>query len=136
MTPLEWKKIQHFKPEEFACKCCECNGDGYFMDGDFIRKLDDLRQRMNMPMIITSGYRCPAYNSRISSTGENGPHTTGRAADIGISGDRAFHLLRQCTLGGWMSGIGINQKGPHNKRFIHLDDLNGPDHPRPRVWTY
>ena len=132
-----WADIRHFTPGEFACKCGACDSDGTEMHLDFVAKLDDLRERMDIPFIVTSGYRCPDYNDRISTTGRNGPHTTGRAVDLSITGRLAFNLLRQCSLGGWMSGIGLNQRGPHAKRFIHLDDLNGPDHPhRPNVWTY
>lgn len=136
MPQLEWSDMEHFKPGEFACRCGECGSDGREMNMEFVFALNQLRERSGRPMKITSGYRCPAYNDRIASTGRDGPHTTGRAADIGISGAPAFHLVQQCSLGGWMNGIGINQKGPHEKRFIHLDDLTAPDHPRPRVWTY
>jgi uncharacterized protein YcbK (DUF882 family) len=136
MWPNSWKDIKHFKPAEFACRCGECGSDGNEMNLDFVDSLDQLRERLGYPMTITSGYRCPAYNERISTTGKDGPHTTGRAADVLISGEQAFRLVQQCSLGGWMSGIGIKQKGPHEKRFIHLDDLAGPDHPRPRIWTY
>lgn len=132
---ISWAEIKHFKPAEFACRCGDCRSDGKEMDTEFIAKLDQLRERSGKAMIITSGYRCPAYNKRISSTGFDGPHTTGRAADVLVSGEDAFHLVQQCVLGGWMTGIGINQKGPYEKRFIHLDDLP-PAHGRPRVWTY
>ncbi len=134
---ITWDTIENFKAPEFACRCDECNSTGYEMNMNFILALDYLRQQLGSPMIITSGYRCPEYNDRIASTGRDGPHTTGRAADIGISGERAFHLVQQCfNLDIWMTGIGINQKGPYEKRFIHLDDLDGTDHPRPRIWTY
>ena len=35
-----------------------------------------------------------------------------------------------------MTGIGIKQHGPHNKRFIHLDNLDNSTHPRPTIWSY
>lgn len=136
MPLLDWTTVYHFKPAEFACKCGRCGSDGLEMDMNFIFALDQLRERSGNAMVITSGYRCPAYNASISVTGHDGPHTTGRAADVGISGERAFHLIMQASLGGWMTGIGLNQTGPYEKRFIHLDDLQGPDHPRPRIWTY
>lgn len=131
---IDWSNIKHFKPAEFACKCGMCDSDGTEMDEEFVRSLDQLRERMKTPFVITSGFRCPAYNVMVSTTGPDGPHTTGHAADVQLSGPLAFHLLRQCVLGGWMTGIGLHQKGPHNKRFIHLDDL-GTDN-RPWVWTY
>jgi hypothetical protein len=35
------------------------------------------------------------------------------------------------------TGIGVNQKGAHDGRFIHLDDLdNAPGQPRPCIWSY
>jgi len=136
MPQIEWKDIEHFKPSEFACRCGECGSDGTEMDMNFIFALDQLRSRLDFPIIITSGYRCPAYNEKISTTGRDGPHTTGRAADVGVFGVKAHLLVQQCSLGGWMTGIGLNQKGTHSKRFIHLDDLALPDHPRPNIWTY
>lgn len=131
-----WDTIEHFKATEFACRCGECGSTGDEMNMEFIYALNQLRERLDNAMVITSGYRCPAYNDRISSTGVDGPHTTGRAADVGVSGERAFHLVQQCCINGWMKGIGINQKGAYDKRFIHLDNLEEPDHPRPRIWTY
>jgi uncharacterized protein YcbK (DUF882 family) len=133
---ITWDMIEHFTPAEFICRCGQCGSTGEEMDLNFVFALDQLRERFGEPMIITSGYRCPAYNDSISTTGLDGPHTTGRAADVSVSGEKAFHLVQQCSLGGWMTGIGINQRGAYEKRFIHLDDLGVPGHPRPRIWTY
>lgn len=127
---MTWADIKHFKPSEFACHCGDCGSDGTEMDMRFIRRLDALRKLYGAAMQVTSGYRCPAHNNRVSSTGLTGPHTTGRAADIGVSGSAALELVLLSNFG----GLGINQKGPHNKRFIHLDDLEGPT--RPRIWSY
>ena len=46
---------------------------------DIDTALDQLREQQGSPMIITSGYRCPAYNTMISSTGFDGPHTSPRS---------------------------------------------------------
>ena len=105
------------------------------MTDAFIDRLDDLREQLGFPLIITSGYRCPKHNNAVSTTGDDGPHTTGRAADVGISGPAALALVRRAT-GDGMQGIGLNQRGPHEKRFVHLDDLQSPEHPRPNLWTY
>jgi len=129
-------RILHFIPHEFRCRCGTCGSDGREMQLDFVQKLDDLRERCGFPFIVTSGYRCPAHNLTVSTTGQDGPHTTGRAVDLALSGPNVHTLLRQVTLGGWMSGIGLKQHGPYTGRFIHLDDLEAPQHPRPRVWTY
>lgn len=115
--------------EELACPC-GCNN--MLMDGIFMKRLVAMREALDFPFVVTSGYRCPEYNSSISSTGMGGPHTTGRAVDIAISGENADKLVGSSYEHG-MTGRGINQKG--DKRFIHLDDLPSP-RPRPRIWSY
>lgn len=122
---------RHFKLEEFACRCgCGAN----LMDFVFVDELDELRHRLGFPLVITSGYRCPAYNAKVSSTGSTGPHTTGRAADISISHARAYELLQTALLMKF-TGIGVQQKG--GGRFLHLDNLpNAPGQPRPTLWSY
>lgn len=107
------------------------------MDDSFVRKLDDLRERLGFPLIINSGYRCPDHNERVSNTGRNGPHTTGHAADVKVYGRQAFELVTHCTLGGWMRGIGLRMHGNHARRFVHLDDLDSSSGRfRPTIWTY
>lgn len=123
----------HFTRDEFDCHCgCGAN----LMADDFIQKLDDLRTWIDQPIIITSGYRCPKHNDNVASTGLTGPHTTGRAADVLVMGHRAHALVQGASASGLFTGIGVNQRGTHSKRFIHLDDLQSPEHPRPNIWTY
>jgi uncharacterized protein YcbK (DUF882 family) len=122
---------RYFQPFEFNCKCCGHN----YMEQEFIERLDTLREACDFPFEIVSGYRCKLHNSRVSSTGDNGPHTTGRAADIACGGERAITLLSHACKLGLFTGIGVKQHGA--SRFIHLDDL--PPHikrPRPWIWTY
>ena len=118
-----------FKITEFACKCgCGTNK----IDPEFVEKLDELRGRYGRPLIVSSGYRCPSHNAKVSSTGLTGPHTTGRAVDFAVARLEAYALIRYATT---FTGIGVNQKG--GARFIHLDDLpDAPNQPRPTVWSY
>lgn len=120
----EWDDLKHFSKEEFACHHCGEN----LIELEFVQKLDDIRERLGKPMVITSGYRCPEHNNNISSTGLNGPHTTGRAADIHAPPEIARDLLRFAVKE--FPGIGINLKGEHSSRFIHVDQLDY------RAWTY
>jgi zinc D-Ala-D-Ala carboxypeptidase len=123
----EWR---YFKREEFACRHCGEN----LIDDAFITELDDLRHHLGFALPISSGYRCPDHNARVSSTGRTGPHTTGRAADIAVSHARAYEVL-QAAMMLKFSGIGVNQKG--GSRFIHLDSLpNAAGQPRPTIWSY
>jgi uncharacterized protein YcbK (DUF882 family) len=99
-------------------------------------RLQSLRTQYNKPMVVTSGYRCPDYNARISSTGRDGPHTHGRAADIAVVGNQARNVVGMAITRGF-TGIGVKQNGPHDGRFIHLDDLqDGFAGPRPWMWSY
>jgi len=124
---MKWDHVKHFKRAEFLCKCCQTEA----MDDAFVELLDHLRDILAFPMVITSGYRCPAHNEAVSTTGRVGPHTTGKAADIAVRGAQA-HFLLQIALELGFKGIGIQQKGP--SRFIHLDTVT--DGSRPTVWSY
>lgn len=120
--------FRHFKFEDFECKHCGSN----LTDQQFIKSLDELRERVGFPLIVNSGYRCPDYNSQVSTTGRNGPHTTGRAVDLGVSHDKAWFVLKEAFRMGF-TGIGV--KGHGTSRFIHLDAIADPQ-ARPRVWSY
>lgn len=122
--------FKYFTKEELECKC----GCGGLPENSFIEKLEALRVLFG-PMNVTSGYRCPDYNAKVSSTGKNGPHTTGRAVDIQVSHAKAYELVRLAIQNDDFRGIGLQQKG--QGRFVHLDDLpNKEGQPRPTVWTY
>jgi len=125
----QWRWSPEFEPHELACP----STGSLLLVPEFMDKLHALRMAYSRPMVITSGYRCPAYNDSLSTTGRDGPHTTGRAVDVLVSGSDAHRLVGIAIHLGF-KGIGLKQKGPHNKRFIHLDDLT--EGPRPWVWTY
>jgi len=121
----------HFSFDELKCK-----GTGsLIVDPRLLDKLESLRILCGFPLHITSGYRSPEYNKKVSSTGENGPHTTGLAVDIAVSGAPAWTLVSFATHLGF-KGIGVQQKGPFPSRFIHLDLLAAPQYPRPALWSY
>ena len=123
---MNWR---HFKIAEFSCSHCGIN----LIDHAFVTELDELRHRLGFALEITSGYRCPTHNSKVSSTGLTGPHTTGRAVDIGVARTRAYEVLQTALLMNF-TGIGVQQKG--SSRFIHLDNLpNAPGQPRPTLWS-
>ncbi|MBM3273067.1 DUF882 domain-containing protein [Candidatus Kaiserbacteria bacterium] len=120
----------HFSALELECRC----GCGMLPEDDFVDKLEGLRVAYGRPLRVTSGARCPKYNAKVSTTGETGPHTTGRAVDLAVERQAAWRVLDIAFQLGF-TGIGVQQKGP--SRFIHLDDLpNKPGQPRPTVWSY
>ena len=130
-------ETKHFSQKELECKCGKCEFPG--MDKNFMELLEAVRTDpdWNRPMSISSAYRCPEHNSNVSSTGEEGPHTTGKAIDVRLSGKDA-HLFLGIAMGYDFSGVGIAQKGSHGSRFIHLDTLEQEETsgPRPWIWSY
>ena len=124
---------QYFSDREVACKCGKCDGKNH-MDDIFMSRLDSLRAVYGAPIYLTSAYRCPAYNAEISSTGANGPHTTGMAVDIMVSGQHAHRIVKLAMAAGF-TGIGVKQSGEYSSRFIHLDTLP-MGNTRPRIWSY
>lgn len=121
----------HFSVAELECHCGKCKFPG--MDEEFMDLVERVRDIVEAPLSVSSAYRCPVHNNAVSSTGSNGPHTTGQAIDIKCSGNKA-HKVLDAAMGVGMTGIGIQQKGNHAGRFIHIDNLtNGL---RPWVWSY
>ena len=121
---------ENFTIDEFRCKCgCMANEIKF----DFVDKLQRLRTALGFPLHINSGYRCPEHNERVSTTGRDGPHTTGRAVDISVDRVLAHELLTEAIASNDFTGFGFKQHGV--SRFIHLDDLEHP-HPRPIIWSY
>ena len=123
----------HFSNAELTC---QCGCDRQEMVPSFLDKVEILRVAFGKPMPVTSGFRCPNYNQQASTTGLSGPHTTGKAVDIQVSGADAYHLLGLAIRHGF-TGIGLSQKGQHGSRFLHLDAIEpGPGRQRPTIWTY
>jgi len=121
------EKWKNFSLDEFKCKCgCELVD----IHADMLDLLQEARDRLG-PIMINSAYRCPTYNAKVSSTGESGPHTTGKAIDIHVSDSQHRKLLID-FFAPRVSGLGIA------KTFIHIDLLeaaNGFDM-RPNAWLY
>ena len=126
---IEMPRTKNFSDEELRCKCCDDN----FMDEAFLERLQTVRNKFGSAMHLSSAYRCPVGNDQVSITGRTGPHTTGRAVDVLISGKDSLRLI-SIALDCGMQGIGIKQHGEYASRYIHLDDLT--EGVRPHCWSY
>ena len=121
---MNWK---YFKYEDFACKHCGANQ----MNTKFIDELDEMREECGFAFVITSGYRCPEHNNKVSKTGLNGPHTTGRAVDIRVQNGRERDAIDVASRMRHWTRFGIA------KTFVHVDNLTKADGFDERViWTY
>ena len=105
----EWK-AQFFRRSEFACKC-GCGFDDVSLE--LVDRLERIRHIINVPLIVTSGCRCPTYNKLVG--GEDGSaHTKGKAADIQITG--SVMRMTLTTL-----AVKLFKRIGQYERFIHLD---------------
>jgi zinc D-Ala-D-Ala carboxypeptidase len=133
-TPSPWK---FFSMEELSCRC-GCGQMG--MNADFMEKMVKLRLHFGRPLIVTSAYRCPAWDKKVSGSTRPGagPHTSGHAVDVNVYGEDALGYIKKAQELGLFTGFGFAQKGEARSRFVHLDDLTAQEAgvPRPGVWTY
>lgn len=128
-------RYRYFEDWELGCRCDKCrdNPSSDYMDPEFMRLVVQLREELGFAFPVTSAYRCPEHPAEAKKSSP-GAHTSGKAIDIQLSGARAYRLLKAALEHG-MVGVGLNQKGNHKTRFVHLDmDVSQPN--RPWVWTY
>lgn len=70
---------KNFNKKEFACKCCGVSkASKKLVDG-----LQELRDLVDRPITIVSGYRCKKHNINVGGA-TNSQHVLGNAADIKI----------------------------------------------------
>ena len=105
------KIAKHFNLSEFACPCCR----RVMLHPKLLGKLTELRNILERPVYITSGYRCPGYNREVGGV-VNSYHCIGLAADIKVGDINLIELLEICENIGF-GGIGFYEK----KYFLHLD---------------
>ena len=101
----------HFNLSEFACPCCH----KVMLHPLLLLKLVALRNVLEKPVYITSGYRCPSYNRKVGGVG-NSYHLIGLAADIQAKDINLMELLAYAEEIDF-TGIGFYEK----KNFLHLD---------------
>jgi len=122
----------HFSAEELACRCGSCGLGWQDMRPETMWRIVKLRAHCRFPLPVTSAIRCEVHNRSVGGSGL--AHVHGAAVDIQIHGARALAIVSVAAELGFL-GIGIKQHGPHNRRFIHLDD-DEQSSPRPWIWTY
>lgn len=124
--------MKYFNYSEFDSP--DVQGSGQLMDKRLLKKLDEIREIVGEPIIITSGFRTPAHNEAVGGKmpDENGnggsSHLKGLAVDIAIRHSRMrFKLISA------LFEVGINRIGIADN-FIHIDI--DPDKDENVIWTY
>ena len=114
---------KNFSSEELHCHCCHKEQ----MCERFMEKLQTLRDIMNRPIGINSGYRCESHNRSIGGH-KTSQHMLGVAVDISTtdwSSSELYELMRHAYRLGF-KGIGVG------KLFVHLDMRVG----KAKMWVY
>lgn len=121
----------------FTEKEMQCSYSGTcHMNETFMLRLITLRSIYNKPMIISSAYRCPDMHPiELKKGHKNGSHALGRAVDVVCYGNEALTILHLAIKEGF-TGFGVSQAGQRSQRFLHLDDLDDTEAPRPWIWSY
>jgi len=132
MKVKDWSRYPNFSREEF---CCRHTGKEA-MEEKMVFVLQLMRDQLGFPFIISSGYRDPSHPIEAAKD-EPGEHSLGVAVDVQVAGEHALELL-DCALANGIRRVGINQKGPYDKRFIHLGmgDIINPSKYMDAVWSY
>lgn len=86
---------------------------------ELTRNLQVLRDYLNEPILVNSGYRSPAYNKKIGGA-KNSMHTQGKASDIRVKSKTPVQLhaiIEQLISDGKMKqgGLGLYST------FVHYD---------------
>lgn len=123
---MTWADVRYFRPVEFASP--DEKDSGYLMDLAFVHKLDKLRETLNFPLVITSGFRTRKHNQAIPDSVDGSAHTTGHAADIRAVDSKTKFLILEAAFRLGFRRVGVGGS------FIHIDD--DISKPQDVCWTY
>ena len=113
----------HFAVREFACRG---GGDVVLIDDRLVSALEALRRRFGRPVLVSSGYRSLAYNTKIGGA-KNSQHMKGTAADVRMTGvaarDMAVAAEDALASMGIAGGVGLYEYSGANasRSFCHVD---------------
>jgi hypothetical protein len=119
--------MKWFTAEEYRCKCgraaCPAPKE---LHPDLAGRLDELRERLNRPMVLTSGIRCAYWNAAVGGEPDS-RHLAGRAVDIACA-DNAERRALVATILLWPSEyMPCVEIAP---KHVHVDlDYRVPDWP-------
>lgn len=118
----DFTNIKNFKPEEF--------NHPDLMDQGLVDKLDLLRDRLGLPIDISSSYRDPDHNASVGGV-QDSQHLTGHAVDLILPSDGAYHYqIVKLAYEVGFTGIGERRQTGH-AGMLHLDNRSVPS-----KWTY
>lgn len=105
-------KPRYFTESEF--KKCTPSCSMSEMDDAFLRKLDEVREKAGIPLVLNCAYRSRAYDVSKGRSG-NSSHTRGKGVDIRCNTSANRMKIVKAALECGIRRIGIG------KTFVHLD---------------
>lgn len=99
---------KNFKTREFKCPCC----GKIKYDKALVDRLQIIRNIIGIPITITSGYRCQAFNTKIKGY-EKSLHMEGIAVDIVVRKDKLKELNTLCKQVFYNTGVGTYSNHTH-----------------------
>jgi uncharacterized protein YcbK (DUF882 family) len=124
-TTNDWTLARDFTAAEFVCKHCGKAGIRF----EFVQALQALRDRLGVPLRITSGYRCPQHPVERGKA-KPGRHAEGIAADI--TGPPLIDIWRALADFPEFAGVGVARY----QNYIHIDTRGGVPPGGRVVWAY
>ena len=82
--------------------------------------LQPIREMLEKPMIITSGFRCSEVNKLVGGV-SNSQHTKGQAADFTVSGETVEGLIFKIAT----SGIEYDEIINEYDKWVHISFVKG-----------
>jgi uncharacterized protein YcbK (DUF882 family) len=104
---------------EFKCPCGKCSFiEGYQIDRNLVRDLQEIRDYLGKAISINSGLRCDSHNRSVGGV-SGSYHLTGRAADIHCTSSIDRRIIVKMALNlGLTTGIADT--------LIHVDNRKNP----------
>ena len=118
-------KSKYFSESEFKRCTPACSLQD--MKQEFMTRMDRVRERAGIPLVINSAYRSVAYEKTKGRAGTSA-HTLGLALDIRCTSDRNRSLIIKALILEGFTRIGVS------KTFIHADTSQG--HTQQVTWLY
>jgi len=111
---------RNFTIEEFQCRCgCEMPSDVLANIKDLAEELQVIRQVVDSPITINSGYRCESHNKAVGGA-KSSQHLQGKASDIVIKEHQpseTYSLLELLIIDGVILEGGLGKYST----FTHYD---------------